>query len=247
MRVCKAIQGHPESPRLWEKHIDRILKEAGFKPTRHEPCLYSATVKGELVLFLRQVDDFSVSAKSTSICSNIIKYINSKMSMDVKDLGIIGRFNGVDVFQTKYYVKITCERYRTKMLQAHDWMLKEPPPTKPIPLPSEQEFARSLEQAVPPTSQLEKDQLRQTMGFNYRQVIGELIWPMVKCRPDYAPHIIRLSQHNENPAKEHYMAARQLANYLAATIKEGIYYWRDQPVKTLPEGEIPHFIRITTK
>jgi len=110
VRVCKAIQGHPESPRLWEKHIDKILQEAGFKPTKHEPCLYSATVKGELVLFLRQVDDFSVSAKSTSLCSDIIKYINSKMSMDVKDLGIIGRFNGVDVFQTKHYVKIICER-----------------------------------------------------------------------------------------------------------------------------------------
>ena len=240
VRVCKAIQGHPESPRLWEKHIDRILQEAGFKPTRHEPCLYSATVKGELVLFLRQVDDFSVSAKSTAICSDIIKYINSKMSMDVKDLGIIGRFNGVDVFQTKHYVKITCERYLTKMLQAHDWMLKGPPPTNPLPLPSEQEFARQLEQAKPPSNQLEKDQLRETMGFNYRQVIGEFIWPMVKCRPEYAPHIIRLSQHNDNPAKEHYLAARQLADYLAATITEGIYYWRDQPVDELPEGELPH-------
>jgi len=159
--------------------------------------------------------------------------------MDVKDLGIIGRFNGVDIFQTKYYVKITCERYITKMLQAHDWMLKEPPPTNPIPLPSEQEFARSLEQAVPPSTQTEKDQLRQTMGFNYRQVVGEFIWPMVKCRPDFAPHIIRLSQHLDNPAKEHYEAARQLANYLAATITEGIYYWRDQPVDSLPDGELP--------
>mmetsp|Transcript_1111 Transcript_1111/g.1700 ORF Transcript_1111/g.1700 Transcript_1111/m.1700 type:complete len:342 (+) Transcript_1111:23-1048(+) len=177
--------------------------------------------------------------RTTTICSSIIKYINSKMSMDVKDLGIIGRFNGVDIFQTKYYVKITCERYITKMLQAHDWMLKEPPPTNPIPLPSEQEFARSLEQAVPPSTQTEKDQLRQTMGFNYRQVVGEFIWPMVKCRPDFAPHIIRLSQHLDNPAKEHYEAARQLANYLAATITEGIYYWRDQPVDSLPDGELP--------
>jgi len=33
VRVHKAIQGHPESPRLWEKHIDRILREMGFNPT----------------------------------------------------------------------------------------------------------------------------------------------------------------------------------------------------------------------
>lgn len=62
---------------------------------------------------------------------------------------------------------------------------------------------------------------------------------MVKCRPDFAPHVIKLSQYLNNPAREHYQAARLLADYLAATITEGIYYWRDTPVDSLPEGEIP--------
>ena len=31
--VCRAMQGHPESPRLWKRHIDRILREElGFAP-----------------------------------------------------------------------------------------------------------------------------------------------------------------------------------------------------------------------
>jgi hypothetical protein len=38
--VMRAMQGHPESSRLWEKHIDRIIKKRGFKPTVHKPCLY---------------------------------------------------------------------------------------------------------------------------------------------------------------------------------------------------------------
>ncbi len=239
VRIQKAIQGHPESPRLWEKHIDKILREMGFQPTRHEPCLYSGKVNGELVLFLRQVDDFSVSAKDAITCSKIIAHINSKMSMDVKDLGLIGRFNGVDIFQTKYYIKLTCERYLTKMLQSHKWTAQSPPPTHPLPLSSEQEFIRSLETAIAPETVEAKEALQQEMGFKYRQVIGELIWPMVKCRPDVAPYIIRLSQHNENPAKEHYKALRQIADYLAATITEGIYYWRDEPVHSLPEGKLP--------
>ncbi len=52
VRVNRAIQGHPESPRLWEKHIDKILRDMGFTPARHEPCLYSGTVNGERVFFL---------------------------------------------------------------------------------------------------------------------------------------------------------------------------------------------------
>mmetsp|Transcript_10007 Transcript_10007/g.14431 ORF Transcript_10007/g.14431 Transcript_10007/m.14431 type:complete len:128 (-) Transcript_10007:294-677(-) len=36
-----------------------------------------------------------------------------------------------------------------------------------------------------------------------------------------------------------HLAARQIAAYLAATVTEGIYYWRDTPVESLPEGELP--------
>jgi len=239
VRVWKAIQGHPESPRLWERLIDRILRETGFKPTTHEPCLYSGTVNGELVLFLRQVDDFSVAAKNTTTCSQIISFINSQMSMDVKDLGLIDRFNGMDIIQTKYYVKISCEKYLSKMLQAHDWLLKAPPPTLPLPLPAEKEFLKALEEAVPPANQEDMNKLRTEMGFNYRQILGEIIWPMIKCRPDVSPHAIKLSQYLDNPAMVHYQAARLLVDYLAATITEGIYYWRDTPVDSLPEGPLP--------
>ena len=42
--ILSAMQGHPESPRLWEKHADAILRECGLTPTVHEPCLYSGMV-----------------------------------------------------------------------------------------------------------------------------------------------------------------------------------------------------------
>jgi len=54
-----------------------------------------------MVLFLRQVDDFVVAAKTQDTCTEIIANINSNMSIDMKNLGIFDRFNGVDIFQTK--------------------------------------------------------------------------------------------------------------------------------------------------
>ena len=239
VRVNKAIQGHPESPRLWEKHIDHILREMGLTPARHEPCLYSGTVEGQQVFFLRQVDDFAVAAPTTAISDAIITYINAKMTMDVKGLGIVGRFNGMDIEQTKWYVKIHSGRYIQKMLQHHGWEHKGPLPSMPLPLPSEPDFSKQLDNAKTPTNSNDQEQLRKEMGFNYRKVIGECLWPMVKCRPDISPHIIKLSQFVDNPAKEHYNAARQLMSYLAVTPSEGIYYWRDLPVNCLPEGDTP--------
>ena len=61
--VLKAMQGHPESPRLWEKHCDKIIREMGFTLTTHEPCLYWGMAKGQKCYFMRQVDDFAVAAR----------------------------------------------------------------------------------------------------------------------------------------------------------------------------------------
>ena len=54
VKVKHAIQGHPESPRLWQLFIDKILSQIGFKPTTHEPCVYSLSseIFGEEIYLL---------------------------------------------------------------------------------------------------------------------------------------------------------------------------------------------------
>ena len=77
MRVKEALQGHPESPRLWVDLIDVIIKELDFKSCHHEPCLYiNPNYQGEKVFFLRKVDDFLISAKSADIVNKVINSIN---------------------------------------------------------------------------------------------------------------------------------------------------------------------------
>ena len=44
--VLAAMQGHQESPRLWEKHIDTILHVIiGLTPTVHETCLHCGPLR----------------------------------------------------------------------------------------------------------------------------------------------------------------------------------------------------------
>jgi hypothetical protein len=69
--------------------------------------------------------------------------------------------------------------------------------------------------------------------------MGEVLYPMVKCRPDISVHAIFLSQYINNPGEEHYKALKSLICYLAATSSEGIYYWRKQQHKTLPHKNPP--------
>ena len=99
LRVKKALQGHPESPRLWAQLIDKIIKELNLQACTHEPNLsYTDNCNGlgKTVLFMKQVDDFCVLCEDREIAKGVIQAINAKMTIDVKELGLISCFNGMD-------------------------------------------------------------------------------------------------------------------------------------------------------
>jgi hypothetical protein len=239
--ILKNIQGHPEAPRLWHKHINRILtQELHYKHTTHEPCLYYKHHPTHgLILILRQVDDFLVGAKTSTIANEVRQQIQSHMTNELHDLGIVKRFNGMDVIQTKHYVKISCERYITKVIEHHGWT-KEKFANIPIPMRSDSKHMAELELTHGPTDLRTQKALEREMGFKYRQVIGEAIFAMTLCRIDITNAIIKLSQYNENPAKCHYQAAKALLIYLWATKDDGIYYWREEPHEELPDIPPPN-------
>ena len=236
--VNKALQGHPESSRLWAKHMDRILTEKfSLKPTTHESCLYTGTYNNEEILFLRQVDDFAVAAKNENTAIEMIQEIDKYMTIDIKDLGRLTRYNGVDITQTRFYIKISNETYIQKLLNEHDWLLDDDTISNiPIPTKNDPTFNQRMESAVPPSDESSQRQLQLNMGFNYRQAIGELIFLMVTCRPDISYPLIKLSQYSKNPSEEHYHAVKHLFKYIKITKSDGIYFWRTTPRDDLPEG-----------
>jgi hypothetical protein len=239
--ILKNLQGHPEGPRLWHKHIHRImLNDLGFKACTHEHCLYYKRDKDNknLILVLRQVDDFIISAKLLSTALDIKSQIGRQMTNPLNDLGIIKRFNGVDIQQTRYFVKVFAETYLTRVLDHHGW-LNLHASNIPIPMRTETAFMAALELTEGPTDEHEKKALEKEMGFSYRQVIGEAIFAMTICRIDISPSIIKLSQYSEKPAKCHFQALKNLFAFLNATKSEGLYYWRKEARMDLPDEPLP--------
>ncbi len=101
------MQGHPKSPRLWEKHADSILREIGLTPTVHEPCLYSSTINGQRVLFMRQVDDFTIASPDAKTADILFDMIDDKLTIPVKYQGYLDMYNGINVPQTRHYIKVS--------------------------------------------------------------------------------------------------------------------------------------------
>ena len=85
VRVQHAIQGHPESPRLWQIFIDAVLRDMNFIPTTHEPCIYRKILSdGTEAFILRQVDDIAVAATTEDVADKIIAEIGTYMKAPIK-------------------------------------------------------------------------------------------------------------------------------------------------------------------
>jgi hypothetical protein len=239
VRVHHAIQGHPESPRLWEKLVDKILRDIGFKPTTHEPCLYSGIIQGQYTLFLRQVDDFAIATNNKHTADYVIQRINEKLQLPIHIMGKVDRFNGVDIAQTKHYIKISCHKYLSKVEQSYPWLQSMPHTSTPLPFPSDKYHLNQILQCAVPSTESEQLALEKRMGIKYRKLMGEILFPMVKCRPDVSSHAILLSQYMNNPGEAHYTALKHLLHYLVLTKDVGIHYWRKSPHPTLPQEPLP--------
>ncbi len=144
--VLSAMQGHPESPWLWEKHADQILCKLGMHPTTHKPCLYMGIIAGHCVLFLCQVDDFAIACEHKSTANILLDMLDDKLMIPLKQMGLLDMYNGLDVIQTKDFIKITCTTYIERIPTKHlaSWMKNFDVPTGyPTPLPGQESFMQS--------------------------------------------------------------------------------------------------------
>ena len=120
MKVQHAIQGHPEAPRLWQIFIDGILiDKMGFWNTTHEKCLYVKRINGEDVYLLRQVDDVAIASKTKQTAETVISQIGLYMKSPIKHEGLTELFNGVDVQQTRDFIKVHSDTYLQRVVKRH--------------------------------------------------------------------------------------------------------------------------------
>jgi hypothetical protein len=97
--ILSAMQGHPKSPRLWEKHANEILCKIGLIPTVHKPCLYSGIINGNRILFMRQVDNFAIASPDEQTSDILMDHINDKLKIPIKQQGYLDMYNGMDILK----------------------------------------------------------------------------------------------------------------------------------------------------
>jgi len=199
-------------------------------------------VEGERVLLKHQVDDFAVALAKQRTCDLVFDMIDDRLMLPLKRLGLVDLFNGLDVEQTRDYIKISCQTYIDKTSEKHiaKWMTNfDVPVNRPTPLPSRPSFIKNFLAATGDPDKKEQLKLEKEASFGYRSAIGELIYALVTCRPDLSHAVVQSAQNSVSPHSIHYHGVKHILKYLYLTKADGIYFWRSTPHPTLPAKPPP--------
>ena len=220
-------QGHPESGKLWEKHINNIMfsDELNFKTTTHDQTIYKTIYKGKLVFLLSQVDDFAIACKEEATAIDIytpslVEVFDWKKNQSIH--------SPISVFeQSSEYIQISCANYIDRVLTTHNWTTADnmKASSKHVgPLPADA-IQKIYQESGPAEGTTEHQVLEDTCGFGYRNLLGEMIYAYVTCHPDIGYAITTMSKFSTTTLTLlHYQYLKHVAKYLRATKHCGIRF-----------------------
>ena len=111
-----------------------------FSSTTHKPCLYHESINNTPIFLLHQLDNFAVAAPDQDTSKILFNKIQAELKQPLKILGLLTVFNGINVKQSKRFVRLLRSTYITKILEDHDWLR----PTQKSPLCSPMNHEKSI-------------------------------------------------------------------------------------------------------
>eukprot|EP00253_Pinus_taeda_P024934 PITA_24934 len=119
-RLKKALYGLKQALRVWYGRIDGYLQKMGFVKSDADPNLYYLVVENEPLILVLYVDNLFLIGSSRLIedCKK-----NLAREFDMKDLGRMHYFLGLEVWQQKGEIFLEQGRYATEILKRLDGRL----------------------------------------------------------------------------------------------------------------------------
>ncbi|GJV49096.1 putative RNA-directed DNA polymerase [Tanacetum coccineum] len=209
-RVCrlkKSLYGLKQAPRQWNAKLTHTLIEHGFKQSKSDYSLFTKSEKGSFIVLLVYVDDIIVTGNNVNSIESFKKFLKTKFQ--IKDLGKLKYFLGIEVVDTNKGVCLSQRKYCLDLLSEFGLLA-----CKPSAIPLEQNISITNE----PT---DSDPLIDNIT-EYQKLIGKLIY-LTHTRPDIAYSVHCLSQFMHKPLKSHLKIALKVLRYLKSAPGKGIH------------------------
>ena len=183
----------------------------GFVKSDVDPNLYYLRVGDEPPILVLYVDDLFLTGSSRLIkdCKE-----NLAAEFDIKGLGLMHYFLGLEVWQQKGEIFLGQGRYTIEIFKR--FKMEDCRPMATPMITNSKKIDTSEDDEVDPTL--------------YRHLIGSLMY-LVNTRPDICCVVNTLSQFMVEPRRAHWAVAKNVLRYLQGTVKLGLRYTRGNDIR----------------
>ncbi|KAJ7965013.1 Retrovirus-related Pol polyprotein from transposon TNT 1-94 [Quillaja saponaria] len=201
----KTLYGLKQAPRAWSGKIAQYLTFCGYEVSSSDSSMF-VKLKSEMrVIVLLYVDDMIITGDNEDEISSLRAELS--IQIEIKNLGEIDCFLGLEVERTEEGYFISQRRYATSVVE-HFSMGK----------------AKAMATPMEPHLKLKKDEGRILKDVKkFRQLVGNLIYLTI-TRPDTAYSVSVISQFMQNPSNSHLEAAKRIIRDMKGTLENGLMY-----------------------
>ncbi len=204
-KLNKAIYGLRISPRRCYLKIEQDLRKLALLQSLHEPCLFYEWNDDGFALLTVYVDNLLVTGTNTAK----IEYLRQKIKIyEIKDLGTIKRFLGMDVKREgNRKIRITQTEYIKEIVNVAILMEAN---IKPTPMIMFGNFPMVKEGNYLPNV------------TEYKSIFGKLQLLASHTRPDISRAVNYCARYQAAPKKIHYKLVQRIIRYLKGTAELGL-------------------------
>ena len=206
-KLHKALYGLQHASQAWNTHLDKSLKNLGFRMCTQEQAVYTGGKLGASIIVSVYVDDLIVTREDAATIVDFKKQMMSEFEMS--DLGLLHYYLGIKVAQEDGVITIIQAPYAKKVLE-QCWML-DYNPTK---------------YTMEPKTHLHKDGEGHPMDATEYWRVIECLRYLVHTRPELSFAVGVASRFMERPTVMHYKVVKQILRYLKGTMQFGLVYGR---------------------
>jgi len=208
----RSLYGLKDSGLVWYQTLDKKLKSMNFESLNSDKCVYKFKSDTCEIILLLYVDDVIVLTNDKQQYLNVVSELSK--SFKLKDLGKLSYCLGIQFSQTDNSITMNQSKYINDLLVKFNMV-----DCKPVvsPMDPNCKFNNEL---CPQTEQ----EMLQMKNVPFRQLIGSLMYLSVAARPDITFAVNFLSQFNNAPGQQHWIAAKRILRYLKGTRDLGIVY-----------------------
>ena len=187
-RLTKSLYGLKQASKQWYDKLISFLLTTNFVHSKVDSSMFIKKTETSFMALLIYVDGILIAGNNMNEINKVKSFLNA--SFEIKDLGNLKFFLGLEVARTKKGIHICQRKYALDIL-ADASMLNAKPATTPMVKKNEKLFEQNY--SVHDITA-------------YRRIIGRLLY-LVHTRPDISFSIQFLSQFVQAPTKLHHQAA----------------------------------------